>query len=310
MHSKEKTKRKTEKMIKRTKILMVLGVLLISTTLASAALLQYFGKVTTTMDIKQSIVVSDGTGWKNWNEPISRDLGSVVHCTDYCYKLWIKNQACKPATVTLTDVCTAAPAYGNDNGWDSEGVTKTHYIFGDSQIITLTQKDTQWNPIGEPITLTYNTCGPTFDWTLSSIPDGYSLVYYIDQTDRFNNWGKVFVIGNEASGSVDIPSMPYAEDLNYATGAKFWLVPTENLQDPTGMTHINPWMHESYYYEGNLGIYIDCNGPVTCMPCYPLFDTTVLQANSEYCWISCYHVAFNIMPGHYAFETTVNAAEI
>ena len=88
--------------MKKTKILLVLGVILISTTLASAALLQYFGKVTTTMNVKQSIVVGDGEHWYGWDEPITRDLGDIVHCTDYCYKLWIKNQACKPAVVSIT----------------------------------------------------------------------------------------------------------------------------------------------------------------------------------------------------------------
>jgi hypothetical protein len=289
--------------MKRTKILLVLGVILISTTLVSAALLQYFGKVTTTMNVQQSIVVGDGEQWYDWDQPITRDLGDVVHCTDYCYKLWIKNQACKDADVWFNDIPLQC---------DPEGVTIHHYVFGDTQTILLTHKDAQWNPIGDPITLTYNTCGSTFDYSLSDLPQGYSLVYYIDQEDRFNNWGKVFVIGDTISGSVDIPSMPYAEDLNYADGAKFWLVPTCNLDDSTiaEMTYLDPWMHESYFYEESLGLYIDCNGPVVCMPCYPLFDTTVLKAESTYCWISCYHVAFDIVPGGYAFDTIVDAAEI
>lgn len=278
---------------------MVLGVLILSATLVGAAVLTYFGQVNTTMNAKQSIVISaDGTNWNNYNQPINRDLGDVVHCTDYCYKLWIKNQACVDAEVSFEDTP------------EEEGIDIQHWVFGDTQTIMLTHKDQQWNPIGDPIKLTFETCGTTFNWELSSLPEGYSLVYYIDQEDRFNNWGKVFVIGNTITGSVDIPSMPYAEDLNYASGAKFWLVPTCNLDDPSGLTYLDPWLHESYYYEQSLGLYIDCNGPVTCMPCYHLFDTTVLKAGQTYCWISCYHVAFNIAPGVYSFQTTVDAAPV
>jgi len=313
-------------MKKISKIVLVLGAILISTTLVTAALLTYSGKVNTTMTAQQSVVISDGHGWKNWDEPITRNLGNVVHCTDYCYKLWIKNQACKPADVTLTDVCTAAP-YG-----DPAGIDIAHYIFGDSQTIELRQKDpVTWLVINSGTVgadITFNTCGTTFDYSINywGLTGDYSLVYYIDQEDRFVNWGKVFDIADLSfygsstiTGSADIPTMPYVDDYNsnhpvpdaydHHFGAKLWLVPTSNLN--AEHNHLISWTPTAYLFETDLGFYMDCDNmnPV-CLPyVYPIFDTHVLQANSEYCWISCYHVAFNIMGGNYAFETTVTATE-
>jgi len=286
---------------KMVKAMAVVVAIVMASTLVSAALLNYFGKVQTTMTAKQSIVIGDGEYWYNWNQPIVRNIGDIVHCTDCCYKLWIKNQACVDALVSFDD----AP--------EVEGISIKHYVFGDAQTIILTHKDpSEWIPYGETITLTFNTCGTTFDYSLDEIVTDYSLVYYIDQEDRFVNWGKVFVIGPANSDSVNIPSMPFAEDINYADGAKFWLIPTDTLEDPTPgkITQMNAWQPELYYFEMTLGIYIDCDGPVVCMPCYPLFATNILKAESTYCWISCYHVDFYIEPGVYTFETTVNATPI
>jgi|GEM_PF-955901 len=281
-------------MNKTKKVLVVVACLLTATTLVSATLLTYFGQVNTTLTAKPSIVIGDGDDWYNYNEPIERDLGDVVHCTDYCYKLWIKNQACVDAEVWFDDIP------------EEDAIDVTHYVFGDTQIIELTHKDGEWNPVGDPIYLAFDTCGTTFNYALTELPEGYSLIYYIDQPDPFVNWGKVFEIGTTIAGSVDIPSMPYEEDLNVAGGAKFWLIPTEQIQD--GQMTI--WTPEQYYFEMTLGLYIDCDGPVVCMPCYPLFATSVLKAGQTYCWISCYHVDFYVEPGEYSFTTYVHATPI
>ena len=287
-------------MKKTKKVLVVAMSLLAATTLVSAALLTYFGEVNTTMTAKQSVVIYDGVDWYDYDMPITRDLGEVVHCTDYCYKLWIKNQACVDAEVEFVDTP------------EEPGVHITHYVFGDTQTIVLTMKDGEWNPTGDPITLTYKTCGANFDYELSVLPVGYSLIYYIDQPDPYVNWGRVFVLGDTASGSLNVPSMPWPDDLNVNDGAKFWLIPTADLTNPMPLqeTTMNKWAPLTYYFETAFGLYIDCDAPVTCMPCYPLFATTILKAESIYCWISCYHISFYIIPGEYAFNTLVHATPI
>jgi len=316
--------------MKRTsKIGIVALCLIVVTTLVSATLLQYFGQVNTTMNVQQSIQIGEKVNteivWKNWNEPVTRDLGNVVHCTDYCYKLWIKNQACKSATVTLTDVVTNAPYM------DATGIDIGHYIFGDSQTIELIQKNvvfgqSPWTPLvdGKEATLTFNTCGTTFNWNIETNAnlEGYSLIYYANYPEYWTE-GPVTVIGSGLSGSYDGVTMPFADDENalrsinedpinedyeHAYGAKFWLVPTEAIVG----NDVNWGMAGQFLFETDLGFYLDCdNMSPVCLPnVYPIFDTTVLQPLSTYCWISCYHVAFNIMPGIYAFETTLNAVKV
>jgi len=312
-----------------TTVLLAVLAIALSATLVSAALLTYFGKVNTTMTAQQSIVISDGSGWKNWNEPVSRDLGNVIHCTDYCHKMWIKNQACKPATVSLTDICTAAP-YG-----DPSGVDKSYYVFGDSQTIQLIQKQvvfgqSPWLPLPKGIeaTLTFNTCGQTMNWNIVSNADltGYSLIYYANYPQYWTE-GPVTVLGSGLSGTANVPTMPATNDENalrsinlppigenyeHAYGAKFWFVPTASLIQVQNGWDVNWGMAGQFLFETDLGFYMDCdNMQPTCLSnVYPIFDTTTLQPLSTYCWISCYHVAFNIMPGIYSFETTVNAQEV
>jgi hypothetical protein len=318
-------------MNKTRKMILVVSAILLTATLVSAALLPYFGKVNTTMNVQQSIVigekVDDQIQWNNYDVPVQRDLGNVVHCTDYCYKLWIKNQACKPANVFINDVCTAAPAW--NNGWDSTGIDITHHIFGDSQTIQLIQKEVVWGqspwyPLtdGMEATLTFNTCGQTFDWSIESNDnlDGYSLIYYANYPEYWSE-GPVTVIGSGSSGSFNGATMPFVDDENaqrpiselgetyeHNYGAKFWLVPTEAIEG----NDVDWGMAQDFLFETDLGFYMDCDdmSPV-CLPnVYPIFDTTVLQAESTYCWITCYHVVFDIMGGNYAFETTLTASEI
>jgi hypothetical protein len=314
-------------MKKTSKILLVLGVLLISATLVSATLLTYFGKVTTTMDVQQSVQVGDQQGWYNWNQPITRELGNVVHCTDYCYKLLLRNQACKDATVSFTDTATQYP------GANADGVTYCHHVFGDTQTIQLIQKQVDfgqspWLPLvdGMKVDLTFNTCGNTFNWNIvpSANLEGYTLIYYANYPQYWTE-GPVTVLGSGSSGTYDGPTMPFVNDenaklpisrvgetYNHQYGAKFWLIPTEALiQTPLGYD-VNWGMASQFLFETDLGFYLDCdNWSPVCLPhVYPIFETSTLKAGQTYCWISCYHVDFNIMPGHYAFRTIVNAAEI
>ena len=299
---------------------------------ASAGLLSYYGKVTTTMTAEQSVVISDGSGWQNWDEPVTRDLGNVVHCTDYTYKLWIRNRACVAATATFTD---------DPNPTDT-GITINHYIFGDDQLIELRQKDTAWNVINEKTIgadITFNTCGTTFDYSIDywGIDGDYSLVYYLDHYPRFEDWGHVYVIDNlqltgtaSTTGNINIPTIPFVDDWNagpdadYGTGtgdnydhikgAKLWIVPTSNLvvSTPLQETTLNAWTHAEYLFETDLALYLDCDDmtPPHLEYVYPLFATNILQPESTYCWISCYHTAFDISPGIYTFVTTLNAEPV
>jgi hypothetical protein len=319
--------------MKKTKILVVLGAILLSTTLVSAALLPYFGKVETTLDVQQSIVIGDANGWYNWDKPVIRDLGDVVHCKDYCYKLLIKNQACEDATAVITDKPTGI--------LDIEGIDITHYIFGDSQTVHLAQKVVDFQvspwallPDGDKADVTFNTCGPTMDYTIvySGLDEGtsYSLIYYGNMPDYWTE-GPVTVLGSftadstgTTSGSAQAPTIPFAEDENalrpiseegetyaHQYGAKVWIVPTAALIVDGG-TDVDWGQASAFLFETDLVLYIDCDNwsPVCLSNVYPLFDTTILKAESTYCWISCYHVDFDIVPGTYTFDTILDADPI
>ncbi len=310
-------------------------VVLLAVSIAGAGLLTLYGEVQVTADVKQSVVISDdGATWDNYNEPIERNIGEVVHCTDYVYKSWIKNRACSEAEITIEDEWISHP--GGPEGFDI-----THYVLGDKQTLNFYHKDsTTWEFIGEKIaTLTFDTCSPDFDFRLEvegAEPDtDYSLVYYMDQQDRMENWGgdPLHVIytfttdtdGNhiEDDGLLKVPTMPYSVDWNagpeadygdsnngyddyeHIRGAKLWIIPSSDVD---GIRNNEVWNPETYLYEDDLILYIDCENvenPAWLPNVYPLFHTTTLQPERTYCWISCYHTVINIMPGNYAFNSKV-----
>ncbi|MBA7507035.1 hypothetical protein ES706_05751 [subsurface metagenome] len=92
-----------------------------SAGLVSAALLSYYGKITMTADVKQSVLV-DG-------EDYTWELTDVISEAapggeTFCFKHTLKNQASVPATVMLVTDITAV--YDNGDPMDSEGVTTTY----------------------------------------------------------------------------------------------------------------------------------------------------------------------------------------
>jgi hypothetical protein len=169
-------------------------------------------------------------------------------------------------------------------------------------------------------------------------PATYSLVYYKDVDPRWEGEGKVTIIGtftpdSDGTGSVsfnncDLSTIPAKDDYNagpdinygvegaskstgdnyeHINGAKLWLVPTALIDTKTNEiiwgTELE--MQAAILWETDLALYIDCNEipPIWLPYVYPLFDTTTLQPNQVYCWLSCYHTVINIMPGAYAFDT-------
>jgi len=142
----------------------------------------------------------------------------------------------------------------------------------DETPLTLENKDpsNNWQIIKDNIyaTLEYNSMGPEFEYSLEATGleenTPYSLIYYADKPDRFNNWGgnnpgALITTFNSGTGTynsgpksidlnMDLPSEPdenidqynYCDSDNYSTcyGAKIWLVPTEAL--PSDFPNSNP----------------------------------------------------------------------
>ena len=112
--------------IKRTsKIIMVLAVLIVSTTLVSAALLTYFGQIQTTANVQQAVVISaDGTNWNTYDQPITHTISEPAPGGEtFCFEQWIWNKASIPVAVTfntnlydgITTTCTLVHEITDDN---------------------------------------------------------------------------------------------------------------------------------------------------------------------------------------------------
>jgi hypothetical protein len=327
---------------------MSLGVIFIAVTVVSATL-TFFGTVHTTMNIQQTIVIGDQNG--NWypgnNNPVARDLGNVSHCTDYLYKLLIKNQGCENADVWFTE-----------DPIPPEGMNISHYVFGGEQTVHLAQKivifgQSPWTllPGGATADVTFNTCGKFFNYTITysglTTDTEYALVYYANMPDYWTG-NRVVVLGTftanggTTSGSTfGVPTMPYQNDSNalrsindppisenyvHPYGAKIWIIPTAYIQE----TDVD-WSQEAantYLFETDLAFHLNCNAwssiaepqnpdapLIYSLPnVFPIFDQGIddghflLEAQSLYCWITCYHLDFNIdYEGPVAFDTHVNA---
>ena len=169
--------------------------------------------------------------------------------------------------------------------------------------LNLENKDASWKVIGGDdisATLTFGTEGPKFTGTLttSGLQDkDYALIYYKDQTDRFNSWngaGGVVIatfhddVTDKAIDN-DIGSLPKAGDWNIApspdycaghngwdyyahcTGAKIWIVPTSDLTSGPVLP-LTVWNPTTYLFETDLVTYTKGNPTTTCVDgqCVPI----------------------------------------
>lgn len=118
------------------------------------------------------------------------------------------------------------------------------------------------------VNLKYTAIGDSFDAEILVPLDGYSLIYYKDNSDRFNNPAEVILVGDvsgnlpyEMDGNAD--EYDYCETGEYLTchGAKIWYVPTTaiNLDGSLDWSRASEFYFESkliqYNSEGDLTMY-------------------------------------------------------
>lgn len=169
---------------------------------------------------------------------------------------------------------------------------------GLTRTLLLENKDTSWDVIdetgGTPEIqgfLTYKTASDNFDFTLDyyglAAATSYSLIYYADKQDRFDDWGgdplgkviKTFTSDGDGIGTetgnvelgMDLPhyddwngsgAANYCDDANgfddYNTcrGAKIWLVLTNDLTSGPNIPLVS-WNPVSYLFETDLINYND-----------------------------------------------------
>jgi len=148
--------------------------------------------------------------------------------------------------------------------------------------LDLSNKDSEWAPTGEAITIGYTVIGDSFEVT--DVLEGYTAIYYKDNTVGLE--GRV-ANPQPAISIVGIGNLPEVDDANIdelanycaepdnynqCKGAKIWVVPTSDL---TGTT-LNWANMDNYYYELDL-IQYNSDGEITLSPGASLTVTPVYE---------------------------------
>jgi hypothetical protein len=256
--------------------IVVLSLLAIGVT---ASLLQYFGKITTTANVKQSVTL----------------IGSETHTIPeqapggerFCFLHKLQDDASIDILVGFEMDCDKDGQEDN-----CEGIVQTIYNVPETRTLNLCAKETttwQCNQ-GATAILTFDPVNPTFKGTLTTTglveETQYALIYYPDQVDRFdpNKWngagGLVIATftGDVTDFAIDIDlnsNLPKASDWNvnplpdycnlnngfddydHCKGAKLWIVKTEDLTD--GSLPLKKWNPSAWLFETDLIVYSDCD---------------------------------------------------
>ena len=324
-HSKGRRGKVSRKMMAITAI--VIGCFVIT---ASGALLSHYGKIQTTANISQSVLI-DGNDYAT---PVTHEFSIVAGCTEV-FKHKIENRACVEAPIDITTLV---------NGYDEvEGVNIYYYIMDGWRTLHLENKDSSWQPIDDDYyaDFSWNPCCPNLDWTLEgtfAASTEYVLIYYADQPDRYVNWGgapalELATFTSNADGAFSESGiqnlgacLPYETDWNigpnadytqlpdnykHGKGAKIWLI---LASDYNGVDKVlTGWHPDSYLFETDLIAYFDCD--INPIPKYlfPYFEDEedtlgppyVLQPGEEICLFIVYNFDVAIVPGTYTITTKV-----
>lgn len=328
--------KKSVKILGRTIPVAVLALLLIS-GIGMAALLTYYGTITTRVDVEQIILV-DG---HDWNVPIETETipEAAPGGEEFCYLHKIKNKASIDVPIDFKMSCTDT---GDQTPEICEGITETIYEVSETTTLNLCAKDTSWTcTVGPSGILTFDTIGPTFKGTLKttalSADTNYVLVYYKDFDPRFDTWndpGKVYKIvgftGAEANAGLEIDvnlnmNLPSADDWNinpdpdycgyhngfdnyeHCKGAKLWVIHADDYDD---IYHkLLNWHPVEFLFEEDLIVYSDCDlSPETfAVDMERGSSITHLDtlSNTTTPVLVCYSFDKLIAPGRYTITTNV-----
>jgi len=321
-------------------ILLVLGV-----TGVTAALLEYYGVITTTVDVHQSIKLLSKDGQGVWQEVICTgtqgqgcEISNVIleespGGEKFCFKHKLKNQMSVEGTVELETLYD--PEHGDD------GIYTTYYAPPMKTILILENKDSNWDVIVDDTqaTLTFDTVGNNGEFNYELEAEGlntvseYAIIYYADKPDRFVNWGGdnpgklIDTFTTDGNGdystlgvvSVDIGmNLPSENDANideydycafdgyvHCYGAKIWIVPLSDYTQPA----LTTWNPSSYLFETDMITYFDCDLGVE----YFLIDTLqelpveeiTIPSGEIQDFLVCYEFAEDIFPTQYTITTNI-----
>ncbi|MCF7835783.1 MAG: hypothetical protein K9M15_01545 [Candidatus Marinimicrobia bacterium] len=279
--------KKIVNLIKVSPVAMIVAGLMVA-GVASAALLTVYVTMNGTADVEQSVVFGNGDVEKDYIIGNSPAIAGNTYTENYN----LKNKSVTTAPVKfVTNQCKVGGGHCNDESNNEEGVETSYW-----STVELSQKDTTtWQVItgGGEGTLNYelvsNTFNYEFDATGLDANTEYSLVYYADKQDRFENWGgdapgaliAEFTTDSDGviaftEGSKNLKmDLPHTDDWNGSAdanycgnnngfdsydlcrGAKIWLV---HSSDYDAIAKTVSWDNfGDYLYETDLIAYDDAN---------------------------------------------------
>ena len=124
-----------------------------------------------------------------------------------------------------------------------------------------------WDPVaGASGSLVYNIAGPEFVYTFtgSGLDDTteYELIYYADGWPGDNPGALIGAATSDGSGGLTFSGnidlnmdLPHADDANFGTGAKIWLVPASDYDEIN--TKMVAWSASTYLFEVGAGVNYD-----------------------------------------------------
>jgi hypothetical protein len=227
--------------------------------IGTVSALAYYAVFSSTFTILPSVTISDNT---------EQTLGDVLNGdTIYGEPITITNHAETERQITITN--------------DASEDVKVSYISD----LELTKKQVDfnsdnWAVLNDKVQIRYTLVGDEFNTEVENPIEGYVLVYYKDNDDRFTNPATAINV-NEISGNLpneDDANLVNDYSLEYPTtphGAKIWYVPVVAVnQDGT----INWNLADQFYFESKL-IQYNSNGEI------------VLYGNSEITITPVYEVS-------------------
>ena len=311
-------------------------------TFGAAALLEYYGTISTTVEVEQSILVDGQDYTATINDVIEEDAPGGE---EFCFKHWLKNQMSVEGTVGLET--SYSP--------EGEGIETTYYTMPETTTLILENKEIgnngcgleTWKIIddGRKATITFDTVNPTFDYDLEAVglelDTQYALIYYADYDPRFDTWGGdnpgavIEIFTTDTSGdysnlgaSVELnmnlpsesdwninPNPDYCDchnthdDYEHCRGAKLWIVPTSHLTNGDSLPLVS-WDMSKYLFETDLVTYFDCNID-TLTSNYPIGEYGIptteitLESGEEKPFFICYGFDPLIKPKTYTITTEI-----
>ena len=229
-------------MKKKIYAFLVLGILAIG--IGSAAIVSYFGLFSTNLNVTQPIGV-EGNAEQN------------IDC--------ISGTTCPGDLITVTN---SAP-FSIDvqvSSSPEEGIITSY-----TSDLELTKKTVDfnldvWEVLGEKVQVEYTLIGEEFSAEVSSgAIEGYELVYYKDNSDRFVNPALAIPI-SEVSENLPYESDGNADEYDYCltgeyqtcNGAKIWYIPSDAVTEG-----VIDWSRASeFYFESKL-IQYNSEGEIT-----------------------------------------------